>query len=147
MMTNCSISLPVEFYELGESRVSIKRWQCRIVQWFPTKMRGNGFSINLWIQTPAESKQRCNSFAPRSWRRHQTLISTSSCLRFLSLKRSHDHCWCWQLTEVVEKTLFVGVSFTVSPFLWVVEIGRYKPVKKWNIITKTQGDRENPFII
>lgn len=113
---NCSISHAVEFYELDESRVSIKKWQCGIVQWFQTKMRGNGFSNNLWIQTPVESKQWCNSFAPRGWRRHQTLISTCSRLRLHSFKRSNSHCWSWQLTGIVEKTLFVGVSFTVSLF-------------------------------
>lgn len=26
-----------------------------------------------------------------------------------------------------------------------MEIGRYKPAKKWNIITETQSDRENPL--
>lgn len=112
---NCSISHPVEFYELDEFRVSIKNWQSGIVQWFQTKMRGNGFSNNCWIQTPVESKQWCNdSFAPRGWWRRQTIISVCSCLRLHSLKRSHDHCWSWQLTEILEKSLFVGVSFTMS---------------------------------
>lgn len=147
---NCSISHPVEFYELDEFRVSIKKWQSGIVQWFQTKMRGNGFSNNRWIQTPVESKQWCNdSFAPRGWWRCQTLISTCSCLRLHSLKRSHDHCWSWQLTEILEKKpiCWCFIYYVSFSFLWVVEIGRYKPVKKWNIITKTQCDRENPLII
>lgn len=71
---NCSISHPVKFYELDASGVSIKKWQCGIVQLVEPKMQGNGLSNNHWIQTPSESKKWGNNFAPRGWRRHRTLI-------------------------------------------------------------------------